>query len=214
MIALLAALWLACVPAVAKEYSTAKLLPFDEANREASFPPFREKLQAAVEKKDTAFLRSVLAQDIAFSLNGGTDGADGFMRSWNLNKHPEKSKLWPILADVLSHGGKFNDALSSFEAPYYVAGWPPEYNSIEFVAVVEKDVDVRAKPAANSQLLEKVSYQILRKVAGAKDWAEVVMPNGHRAFVRNKFLRSPVGYRARFEKHGPSWKLSTFILGN
>lgn len=213
MIALLAALWLAGVSS-AKAYPTAVLQPVDEASREATFPSFREKLRAAVEKKDAEYLKSILAKDIAFSLNGGTDGADGFLRTWNLKKLPERSKLWPILADILAHGGKFNEALTSFEAPYWWAAWPKEFDSIEYVAVIEKEVEVRGKPSANSQLLEKVSYQILRKVAGQKEWAEVVMPNGHRAFVENKFLRSPVGYRARFEKFGNSWKLSTFILGN
>jgi hypothetical protein len=200
-------------------YPTYVLSPVDQASLEKSFVKFRTRLIQAVEDKDAAFLMATLNQNIAFSfgLHGYGDGPAGFKRMWKLDKHPEKSKLWPILLGVLNNGGAFSKDHSSFEAPYVVATWPGKYNSYDFIAVNAEGVSIREKPSQDSPLLQKISYEIVRLVSRGKGkpeaFAEIKLPDGHRGYIQNRFLESSVGYRARFEWTGKEWKIATFILG-
>ncbi|MGE3260491.1 MAG: SH3 domain-containing protein [Bacteriovoracia bacterium] len=222
MIRLLAALLLAfsLLSAKAVTYKAYVLMPVDEAAKEKSFLDFRTKLLKAIEAKDAAYLSSILAKNIAFSFGGegDGDGPAGFRRMWNLNKHPERSKVWAELKAVVARGGKFNEDLTSFDAPYVSAAWPSAYDSFDYSAVVEKDAIVRERARLDAPVLQKVSYEILRVTSDWSNkpnaWSTVILPNGKKGHIQNRFLQSPVGYRARFEKVGKDWKMATFIAGD
>lgn len=192
----------------------------DEAPLDPSFLEFRKKFVRAVERRDSAFLIASLAPNIAFSFggHGDGDGPDGFRSMWALGRRGGKSKLWPLLKRVLYQGGKFNDDHSSFTAPYASAAWPNGVDTFDYIAVIDRDVPAHQLPSPKSPELQKISYEIVRIVAGRKDdpksWAAIILPSGQRGFVQNKHLQPPIGYRARFEKTDKGWKLATFIIGN
>jgi len=189
------------------------LRPVDEAAAQPDFFAFRAQLAVAVARHDAAALRAALADDVSTSF-GGDGGIAEFFEMW----HPERpdSELWPALAEVLALGGGFHDN-GAFEAPYVAFAWPDEFDSFEYVAIVGRDVRVRAGPDAQAEVLATVAFAILaRGEADAPDaqWVAVTLPDGRAGFVAARYARSPVGRRATFEKVDGAWKITALVAGD
>ena len=45
-------------------------------------------------------------------------------------------------------------------------------------------------------------------------WLKVETLGGKKGFVNAKFVRSPIDYRAIFEKKSRSWKMTAFVSGD
>src|SRR6185369_6340549 len=81
--------------------SARKLMPVDETAQDTSFARFRNALLTAVQKRDTVFLYSVLAEEIKNSF-GGDDSIAGFRRMWR-PQEPD-SRVWSTIERILQLG--------------------------------------------------------------------------------------------------------------
>jgi hypothetical protein len=92
--------------------------PRDDAN--ASFKEFRERTLAALARRDTSYLYSIVAPEIRTSFGDG-GGLGDFKQAWKTSD--PTSAVWATLSRVLQMGGK-HESDSMFTAPYVFAFWP------------------------------------------------------------------------------------------
>lgn len=194
------------------------LKPWDEAAQDPTFVAFRTKLQAIVEHKDVKGLRASLATDILNNFGGGK-GVDAFNSAWK--PHDEHSAVWPALAGVLKLGGYF-DSKKAFSAPYVYAAWPDDLDSFNFVAVTNPDAVMRKAADDKSAIVRKLDHDVLEVIqsssmpqheAGSDDWDEVKDRKGNHGFILVRDVRSPLDFRATFEKRNGKWVIASFVSG-
>lgn len=195
-----------------------RLKPWDEAAQDPSFVAFRRKLQHIVERKDIAGLKASLAPDILNNFGGGK-GFAAFDNAWKL--HDPHSAVWPALAGVLKLGGYF-DRKTAFSAPYVFAAWPNDLDSFNYVAVTTADAVIRKAADAKSAIVRKLDYDLIEVIrsdgrpqheAGPDDWAEVKDRKGNHGFILVRDVRSPLDFRATFEKRAGKWLVASFVSG-
>jgi hypothetical protein len=200
--------------------SARKLMPADETAQDTSFARFRNALLTAVQKRDTVFLYSVLAEEIKNSF-GGDDSIAGFRRMWR-PQEPD-SRVWSTIERILKLGST-KEGDSMFEAPYVYSKWPHDVDAFENIAIVSKRAIVRALPNDTAQALGTLSYDIVpaRDWEGLNEtgaqtpdtWAHVKLPDGKLGWVKGADAYSPVGYRAFFEKRNGVWKIVILVAGD
>lgn len=193
-----------------------KFLPVDEASKQADFLAFRQQLSAAVARHDVKAVLTIVEPSIQNGF-GDDNGLANFKKIWKLNQaNTKNSPLWKELGTVLALGGKFTDR-TTFNAPYISAAWPEQFDGFEYIAVVGKDVRLREKASTNSKVIATVSYVILPLAPEGQwkeQWTKVKAPNGKPAYIASAYIRSPVGYRAFFEKKKGKWKMTSFLAGD
>lgn len=207
-----------------------KLYPVDEAPQKPDFVAFRQNLLDIVARRDVAALTAVVTPDLRFSF-GAENGRDAFLETWKLNTSASaRSELWPLLEDVLRGGGTWGmDSKSQenlFMAPYTFSTYSGE-DAFAQVAITGEGVRARAKPDLTSTIVTLLNYDIvtteyneqasttLTDIGGRKyAWTLVKLADGRKAYVSNKFVASPVGYRAFFEQQDGQWRMTVFIAGD
>ncbi len=199
------------------------LEPFDDAKNNASFVASRDKLIVAVKKRDSKYLLSILDPKIANSF-GGDGGIREFQESWKLNS--PNSMVWDELLKVLTNGGKMSetDGVSLFSAPYSFDGFPEDLDAFENHVIFGKGVNLRSRPNLTAEVVAVLSYNIVKidsqnsvenpENQGEYVWYKVETLGGKKGFVSAKFVRSPIDYRAIFEKRNGRWKMAAFIAGD
>ena len=196
-----------------------KLYPVDEATQNPSFFVFRARLLEAVQQRDTAFLYSILAPDILNSF-GGDGGIAEFREMWNPDL-PD-TELWKTLMSVLAYGGTFQG--STFAAPYMFSRFPDELDAFEYGVIVGENVNVRERPSAAAPVTATLSYDIVKvvewdakqdeKPGSQHTWIKVSLANGSHGYVAERYIRSPIDYRAGFEQRNGRWLLGTLVAGD
>jgi hypothetical protein len=196
-----------------------RLAPVDEGPRDPSFMQFRNELRAVIARKDSAKLFHFLASDIHLSF-GGDYGGPEFHNMWK--PFDKDTKVWKVLSLIVDNGGKFI-APGGFAAPYAYAAFPENFDSFEHVVVTNPAAVLREKPDATARVIRKLDHDILEVVnssgkmqheAGPNDWDEVKTAAGQRGYVLSADVRSPVEYRAIFEKRKGKWVIQTLIAGD
>lgn len=210
------------------------LKPVDEAADDPSFAAFRSKLIAAAEKRDSRYILSIVDPKIQNGF-GDRNGIAWFKRDWKLDRHD--SKFWPKFLWVIRNGGSFtgdgDKRLSSFAAPYVYTAWPDDVDSFEYFAITGSDVNVRKTPGMDGEVVAKLSYTIVKadmddavldpssleptlapKEPNVFLWVKVTTLGGVTGFVKDEFVRSPIDYRAGFEKKGGRWVMTFFLAGD
>jgi hypothetical protein len=214
-----ALLVLCCLQVPPAAGQAVRLLPQDEAVRQPEFFSFRAQLLAALARRDTAALMSVVAPEIHNTF-GDDNGAVAFRRLWRLDS--ADSRLWQELTTVLALGGTFEHD-SSFVAPYVFSRWPSQYDSFEYLAVIASDVRIRAGPDATAPVVGKAGFEVVRRArtragtsaaADSQEWEPVQLEDGRVGYIARRFLRSPVSYRAIFARRGTRWTMVTLIAGD
>ena len=197
--------------------------PVDEAAKDAAFLAFRTKLISAVKKRDTKYLLSALDPNIKASF-GGDDGIEDFKRMWKINS--PNSELWDELLAVLINGGTFSKEgkTTLFSAPYSFTNFPDDLDAFEHQLIFGNNVNLRSKADSKSPSLSQLSYNVVKvdyqnsvsndKKDGEYLWLKVETLGGKKGFVNAKFVRSPIDYRAIFEKKSRSWKMTAFVSGD
>jgi len=194
------------------------LKPGDEAAQDPSFVAFRATLQAIVEHKNVKALRASLAKDILNNFGGGK-GVDAFNSAWKPDD--PHSAIWASLAGVLKLGGSF-DSKKVFSAPYVYAAWPNDLDSFNYVAVTTADAVLRKAADAKSDVVRKLDHDVLEVIqsesmpqheAGPDNWDEVKDRKGNHGFILVKDVRSPLDFRATFEKRDGKWVIASFVSG-
>jgi hypothetical protein len=198
---------------------TERLKPWDEAAKDASFLKFRNELKAVIARKDAVSLMKNVAPNVTNSFGGGWGAAD-FNKSWKPSD--PKSPVWRALSIVVELGGNF-DNKSTFSAPYVYSAWPDDADPYNYVAVVAPNAVLRAAPKSGAAIVRALDHDLLEVLksagkmqheTGPNDWDEVKDAKGKRGFVLASDVRSPVDYRAIFEKRNGKWVIATFIAGD
>ena len=197
--------------------------PVDEAKKDASFLAFRTKLIAAAKKRDAKYVLSIVDRNIMNSY-GGDGGIEEFRTTWKINS--PNSKFWGEFLTVLTNGGTFSeeDGSKMFSAPYTFNGFPEELDAFDYSSIFGNNVNLRAKPDLSSKTVMQLSYNIVKvdyrnsvKKRGSEDeysWLKIETLGGKKGFVKSEFVRSPIDYRAGFEKKNGVWKMTFFIAGD
>lgn len=200
-----------------------QVFPVDEGKTDASFDAFREKLIKAVKNRDKKFLLSSLDANIKASF-GGDDGIADFGKLWKIDA--PKSKLWDELLTVLTGGGKFINESNKklFCAPYSFTNFPEDLDAFEYQIIIADNVNLRARPNQTAEVTAQLSYHVVkvdyqnsigdRRKQPTYSWLKVETLGGKKGFVSAKYVRSPIDYRACFEKKRGKWKMTTFVAGD
>ena len=214
---LLGGLLLAAAPSA--DAQVAKLYPVDEAARDPSFFAFRARLLQALQERDTAFVYAMLHPRIRNSF-GGNGGIAEFREKWKPGA-PD-SELWGVLTTVLALGGTMDED-GRFTAPYVFSRFPDELDTFESAAVVGEGVRVRARPDTRSEVLATLSFDVvaLGHECGASagsdrrgGWTGVRLADGACGFIAERYVRSPIDYRAIFQKVDGRWRMMLLIAGD
>lgn len=203
--------------------------PVDEAKDDPSFLAFRTKLIAAAERRDVKHILTVLDPKIELSF-GGHSGIADFKSLWKINSR--QSKFWEEFLAVMKNGGSFTgegrNRRTSFAAPYTYTVWPDDLDAFEHHVIFGTDVNLREQPSTDAKVIDKLSYNVVkfddqlstRQKTGAGeedwefDWYRVETLGGKKGFVKAEFVRSPIDYRAGFERKRGVWKMTFFIAGD
>ena len=193
-----------------------RLEPRDEAN--ASFREFRERLLAALARKDTAFLHGIVAPEIRTSF-GADGGIKDFKAMWKTAD--ASSEVWATLSRLLRMGGK-HDSDTSFVSPYVFAFWPDSIDAFSFVAVTSAAAAIRDRPEAQSDVIGIANHSILRVLewqgipADIKpsSWARVELPDKRSGWMAGGDVFSPVSWRAAFVKRADQWVMILLVAGD
>jgi Bacterial SH3 domain len=189
-----------------------KLLPADEAARDPEFFSFRAQLQAAVARHDTEAVLAAVDPNIRTSFGSG-GGMEEFRKTWKLPA--ADSPLWDELGTVLAFGGAFREG-GHFAAPYVYGRWPEPFDSFEHVAVLGKNVRVRSEPGTKGKILTALSFDVVKLAAPATDseWTRIKLRDGRTGYISSRYVRSPVDYRALFNKIDGRWRMTAFVAGD
>ena len=190
----------------------AVLPPVDEAAAQPDFFSFRAQLATAVARRDAAAVFEAVDDHVKTGF-GGDDGRAAFERQWQ----PERpdSRLWETLGAVLALGGSFSGE-HQFSAPYVYSRWPEHLDAFGHVAVIGSDVRLRAAPRADAPVIGRTSFGVLTLAGPATDagWFEVRLPDGRSGHVARALARSPLDYRAIFERRDGRWRLVSLVAGD
>lgn len=200
-------------PPAARLMSFGKAGPVDESGFYPEFLAFKNQLVAAVEARDTTALLPLIAPDIKLSF-GGDAGLDEFRRTWRINS-PE-SEFWDVLRDILLHGGK-HDGPDRFTAPWtFVAQLPDSVDVFAHVIVRVIAAQVHERPDSASAVIGELGYDIVRthREAAPSGWQAIELADGAAGFVAASQVKSPVDYRAIFERRNGRWMLATLVAGD
>jgi hypothetical protein len=219
----LSVLLLAAATAVASATSPLpppmRLIPVDEAAKDQSFAQFRDELKSVIARKDAAKLFHYLASDIQLSF-GGDYGGPAFHKMWK--PFDKDTQVWKALSLIVDNGGKFV-VPGGFAAPYAYAAFPEDIDAFSYVVVTNPRALLRERPHANARVIRELDHDILEVVnssgkmqheAGPNDWDEVKHVSGQRGFVQSADIRSPIEFRAVFEKRKGKWVMQTLIAGD
>lgn len=203
--------------------------PVDEAAKDASFLAFRTKLIAAAERRDAAFIYSILDPKIQLSF-GGDAGIADFKRIWKINS--KNSKFWGEFLKVIKNGGVFDgegrNKYLSFSAPYTFSSWPEDLDGFDYMVIFGNNVNLRETASADAKIVDQLSYNVVktnteestkRKTGRGEDdweydWMKIETLGGKKGFVKADFVRSSIDYRAGFNRKRGVWKMMYFIAGD
>ena len=171
--------------------------------------------------RDAKYILSIVDRDIKNSF-GGNDGIEEFKKRWKING--SKSEFWDEFLPVITNGGKFikEGTNKLFFAPYSFNSFPDDLDAFSYSVIFGNNVNLRSKADAVSPVVSSLSYNIVEIVEAVKEkenaekvlWYEVKTLGGKRGFVKAEFVRSPIDYRAGFEKKNGKWKMTAFIAGD
>ena len=206
----------AAARAPAVDSGAPRLEPRDEAN--ASFREFRERLLAALARRDTAFLYGIVSPEIRTSF-GADGGLQDFKSMWKTAD--SSSAVWTTLSRVLRMGGR-HDADTSFFAPYVYAFWPDSIDAFSYVAVTSASAAVRARPEMQAEVIGSANYSILRVLEWSgipadvtpSSWVRIELPDKSSGWMAGGDVYSPISWRAAFVRRGDQWVIILFVAGD
>jgi hypothetical protein len=191
---------LALLLAVAASAQTRRLLPVDESTRDAKLVAYLAKFKDAVAHRNRNELVPLIAREIKLGF-GGEDGIANF--------HPD----WPALDRLLSLGGAWQGA--SYSIPYVFARFPDDLDAFDYAAITGRGVQFRAGPSPTARALRTMDYELVKVEDQDEAWWKITTLTGEKGYVSAKFIASPAGYRAIFNKNRRGeWKLSALLAGD
>jgi hypothetical protein len=217
-------LLLALILAPAAASQVASLRPIDQATSDPAFITFRGRLLAALATRDTAAVLAAFAPDARLSFGDDEAGPDGVRQMWLGSRRESRPTLWEALTVVLGMGSVVdpnNDAFAS--APYVYNAWPDDVDPFTHAAIVGENVRVRSTAGLEGEVISTLSYAVVPVETWGtatnnddvpEGWSRVRLADGRTGFVSAAYLRSPIDYRAGFEKVNGSWRIVFFLAGD
>ena len=200
--------------------------PVDEAENDASFVDYRDRLLAAVVARDIETILTLADEDIHLSFGGAAGHAafreflevdpETFAPEYRHEAPAMRERNWTDLETVLRMGGVFNGE-GDFVAPYtFAVDPPPDWDVFEVMIVTGSGVALRKRPIKYSEVVGRLDYDIVRHLhwVSGTSFVEIARGDGSTGFVHRDYLRSLVDYRAIFRKVDGAWKMTTFIAGD
>lgn len=216
---LLLPILLLATPAAAAEPLTYP--PFDDAGQQPAFKAYRDKLIAAVAKRDVAAVVAMASPEVELSF-GGDNGRET-LRQWL--SAPDAEPYWSSLERVLKEGGTFQEQL--FIAPWTFHYVAPETMDIYSVAIVAgKNVRLRAEPSTSAKVIRALTYEVVEMPpydqnredrvtdSSGREWLRVRTTIGDEGWMASEFLRFLIDYRAGFESGPQGWQMIFFVAGD
>lgn len=198
--------------AIAAAVSSARMPPVDQCMADKSFVQFRADLRRIIESRDTKGLLSIVADDVHASL-GGDVGKKDFIQLWSLDKNSRGSLVWRELGDALRFGCTMRSGVAT--VPSFGDQFDADRDPFEtFVAL--PGAILRQRKSDRSGVVARLRWDVLT-LRGQWDggpWVGVRLDDGRKGYVRETKIRSPIGYRAWFEKRGGRWKMAGFLAGD
>ena len=127
---------------------------------------------------------------------------------------------------VLVSGGAFQKGAENktFWSPYVYSNFPENLDAFDYSVIIAPSVKLFAKPQATGRAVGNLSYNVVkvdynnsvkdRANPDRYSWVKIETLGGKKGFVPAKAVRSPIDYRAAFEKKASVWKMTVFLAGD
>ena len=187
-----------------------KVIAEDESAKDKSFAAFKKDLEAAVKKKDGAFLKAALDRKVQAGFGSG-GGVQEFLAQLPIVPN---SPLWPTLETALGKGCARYEG-KEFVCPALFAKAPDGFDWFEN-SVLKKEVVIRKTASADAPALATRSFEVVTGLRGEPpaEWVAVSTQDGLKGFVRSAELDSPLDTRVFFKKGQGGWKLTFLGAGD
>lgn len=201
-------------PAAAQEK---KILPVDEAAKDASWVNFRNRLLTALQTRDRKFVLSVTDRNVR-NTTAGERGIAEFQRHWDLAS--DTSPLWRELPSALFLGAAYverDKGVRELCAPYLLGKWPDDVDPFHHGAIVAKETMVKSAPSSTAGSVRTLAYDVVPVVdwdvadqdaASPQRWVKVKV--GAEGYVPEEHVRSPIELAACFVKGPNGWRMVAF----
>lgn len=211
-----AALLAMSASAAAAQPMPTRMPPTDHCTQDRSFVAFRNALNAAIARRDAAFILSIAADDIEYSFGGDPPGRAGFARAWGL-AHPRTSHLWRELGAALRLGCTRDEGDELWVPSMSLVG--NEHLDVDYtilMVAVAPGATLRAGPSEASRLIARLRWDIVTVEGddGRSAWIRATLADGRRGYVRRSLFRSFGDYRAVFQKQHGRWRMTAFVAGD
>jgi hypothetical protein len=189
-----------------------KAYPVDEAGKDIALETVRDRLLAAVRRRDVEATLALMSADVKLSL-GDASGHAHFRKM--VVRTPG---LWSNLEWALRNGGRFGGGGEWFAAPYTAEARLGRIEPFDALIVVARGVPLHAGPAAASRIVARLSYDVVEMLdpPGQRGpvWLKVRTPGGAVGWLDKRHGRSPVDYRVVFRRIGGEWVVVSFLSGD
>jgi hypothetical protein len=197
-----------------------KVLPRDDSASDLSFLAFKRRLLSAAKRGDIAVLRASMAP----TLNAGFEPATP--EQVIASRQLREGEPWTDLVAALELGvAREPERHGLFIAPY-LSATSAELLPFDDLAVIGRDVRLRASPAADAHSVASMSYDVVRRlsdypyrdpneawsVLNPRHWVQVLTSAGTTGYVFGRFVRAGADMRYYFEKVNGRW-LMTMLAG-
>ena len=189
-----------------------RLPPVDTCASAPGFAAFREKLLDVIARRDVPGLLALTDENVQLSF-GGDGGHADMKRIWDLD-HPSQSRIWPKLGEALGLGCVMTEERIAV-APSMAHSLPDRFDAFDSVVVVKRAI-LRTAPNTTAPAIGTLDWDIVTAVDGINPdgWTRIRTQSGHIGFVRSSTVRSPIDYRALFERRDGAWRMTAFVAGD
>ena len=194
------------LPAQAGRYA-----PRNECGKLPGAAQFRERLAAAVARRDAAAIAAMADPDIKLGF-GGDDGRNRFLQKL---KDPEDETLRELAA-VLPLGCAVDES-GGLTMPWFFAQDMGDIDAYDAMLVTGVDVPLLASAEPNAAVKAKISWDMVTLVAGLspdRRVQRVKTADGSEGYVQTDKLRSLLDYRLLATRVNGDWRITAFLAGD
>ncbi len=202
--------------------------PSQTTDVDPDFLAYWEKLTAAAKAKSWVQLKPLLWRQITYSFGDDNPGPQGFLDYYEILDEEPSTVFWQRLSNLLRIGYAGDQEDGSYVVPYFFYSWPEQWEPTEGYDLVTGDhVNVREKPSLSGKRVGQLHHQVvwgdwgyygeemLTETIGGEThtWVKVKSVDGKiQGYLWSKFLHSPYGLRAGFEKKDDGRYYMTFLV--
>ena len=198
-----------------------KIPPVDEAAQDPEFLALRDQLLTAVRRRDVEAVVAIASEDIKLSF-GGDYGRERFRQQLIADDNGEGGSYWTELEWALKLGGVFNrdhggEHGRQFCTPYVSCSGPHQCvncDPFETLVAVSEQAPVYDTADSDAAILTHLAYDVVTLVDYGSPRQRIRLEDGRIGYVAFPDFRSPIGYRAYFEKREGRWQMRIFIAGD